>query len=422
MIDSLPMIVALWLGFNAFIAVVVWLQLLQKATAGMRRTRHRTSAVGSTDSPNAAKDAVQERRRAVPVKWPSQRVLVTGGASFIGSTLVDALLDRGASVRVVDDFSSGSERNLQQANRTGGVELIRGDLRDAETASRAVRGMDVVFHLAADHGGRGYVDLHQYNCSTNFGLDAGLFAAALRADVDTLVFASSGCIYPLNIQGDPRDALYLTEDMAGPPYDPDGTYGLAKLAGELTLRALHEERGMKTASLRYFTVYGPRGVENHAVIAMIARAFLQQDPFEVWGTGEQIRNWTYVDDIVEGTILAAERIEDGTAVNLGTMERVKVIDAVHMVLKMAAYEPEIVLRPEMPTGPLNRVADNSLARQLLGWEPRTNFVDGLKTTLEWYFSSKDAADVSAIFDHMLTGRGSAGTTGTGARGAEAAQP
>ena len=165
---------------------------------------------------------------------------------------------------------------------------------------------------------------------------------------------------------------------------------------------------MKTASCRYFTVYGPRGVENHAVMAMIARAFLRKDPFEVWGTGEQIRNWTYVDDIAEGTILAAERIEDGTAVNLGTMERVRVIDAVRMVTDMAGYQPEIVLQPDKPTGPLNRVADNSLARRLLGWEPRTSFSDGLKTTFEWYFTSKESKGVDAIFDHMLTGRGSRG--------------
>src|ERR687896_1648786 len=115
---------------------------------------------------------------------------------------------------------------------------------------------------------------------------------------------------------------------------------------ELTLLAYHREYGMKTASCRYFTVYGPRGVENHAVIAMIARAFTRQDPFHVWGTGEQVRNWTYVDDIVEGTILAAERIDDGTAVNLGTMERVKVIDAVQIVIENAGYQPEIELQPD----------------------------------------------------------------------------
>src|SRR4051794_29259228 len=199
--------------------------------------------------------------------WSSKKVLVTGGASFIGSTLVGQLLDRGADVRVVDDFSSGVYSNITEWVEKGDVELVRGDLRDREIADRAVRGMDVVFHLAADHGGRGYVDLHQYACSTNLGLDATLFAEVLRAQVEKIVYASSGCVYPLYLQEDKDATLYLDEDMVeAPGYQPDGMYGLAKLAGELTLRALHEEYGVKTASCRYFTVYGPRGVENHAVI------------------------------------------------------------------------------------------------------------------------------------------------------------
>lgn len=392
----------MWLGFATLIVAILSLvPLMRGARRALSKSGDRT--VGGTN--HTPVPAIEEGGVHVAFDWSWKRVLVTGGASFIGSTLVDALLERGALVRVVDDFSSGSRPNIEQAVATGGVEVMEGNLRDPEISARAVRGMDVVFHLAADHGGRGYVDLHQYNCSTNLGLDAALFGAALEADVETLVYASSGCIYPLHLQGDPEQTLYLTEEMAGPGYDPDGMYGLAKLAGELTLRALHEERGMRTASCRYFTVYGPRGVENHAVMAMIARAFLRKDPFEVWGTGEQIRNWTFVDDIVEGTILAAERIEDGTAVNLGTMERVRVIDAVRMVTDLAGYDPQIVLQPDKPTGPLNRVADNALARRLLGWEPRTSFSDGLKTTFEWYFSTKESEGVDAIFDHMLTGRG-----------------
>ena len=345
-------------------------------------------------------------------EWGSKKVLVTGGASFIGSTIVDQILAKGAAgVRVVDDFSSGFRSNIQRHIDAGSVELVEGDLRDPAVSARAVAGRDVIFHLAADHGGRGYVDLHQYACSTNLGLDATLFNAALEARVETVTYASSGCIYPLYLQADVGETLYLTEDMAGAPgYDPDGMYGLAKLAGELTLKALHEERGLRTGSCRYFTVYGPRGVENHAVIAMIARGFLRQDPFHVWGNGEQIRNWTYVDDIASGTIAIAENIEDGQAVNLGTMERVRVIDAVRMAIDFtqahdASYAPEIVLQPEMPTGPMNRVADNALAKKLLDWEPQTNFAEGLRATADWYFSTKDPDKVRAIFDHMLTGRG-----------------
>jgi nucleoside-diphosphate-sugar epimerase len=106
---------------------------------------------------------------------------------------------------------------------------------------------------------------------------------------------------------------------------------------------------------------------------MIAKAFIGQDPFELWGDGSQIRNWTYIDDIVRGTILAAERIEDGTAVNLGTTERIRVIDAARTVLEYTGHTAKIKTLPDMPTGPINRVADNALAKKLLGWEPHVPF-------------------------------------------------
>jgi len=173
---------------------------------------------------------------------------------------------------------------------------------------------------------------------------------------------------------------------------------------ELTLQAYHQEYGTKSASCRYFTVYGPRGVENHAVIALIAKAFIGQDPYEVWGDGTQVRNWTYIDDIVRGTILAAEKIDDGTAINLGTMERVRVIDAVNMVFEYTGHKAEIKLRPDMPTGPLNRVADNALAKGLLGWEPQIPFREGLKRTVDWYYATKDKEQVKKILGHMLTER------------------
>jgi nucleoside-diphosphate-sugar epimerase len=174
--------------------------------------------------------------------------------------------------------------------------------------------------------------------------------------------------------------------------------------GEMTLRALHKDCGVKSVSLRYFTVYGERGHENHAVIAMIARAFVKQNPYVVWGNGEQIRNWTHVSDIVAGTILAAEKIDEGTAINLGTMERIRVIDAAREVLRYTGHNAPIELHPEMPTGPLNRVADNRLAKQLLGWEPRVCFMDGLHQTIDWYFAHKNRDQVRSYLQQVLTER------------------
>jgi len=338
------------------------------------------------------------------MNWANCRTLVTGGASFIGSHLVDALLERDAQIYVVDDLSSGRLENIQHHINSERVKFHRANLLTPGVAEKVVREIDVVFHLAAIHGGRGYVDLHQAGCAQNLALDGMLIKAAYEAGVQKFVFASSGCVYPNCLQTDVKQELYLNEEMVGPPYDADNTYGWAKLMAELTLRAYYKDFGFKSVSCRFFTVYGERGVENHAVIAMIARAFTEQNPFEVWGTGEQIRNWTYVGDIVTGMILAAEKIDDGRAVNLGTMERTRVIDAVTEVLRYTGRKAEIKFLPDMPTGPLNRVADNALSRKLFGWEPEVRFVDGLHRTIDWYFSTRNRDEVRLKLGRMLTER------------------
>src|SRR5260221_265153 len=336
--------------------------------------------------------------------WTGKRVLVTGGASFIGSTLTDQLLARGAKVRIVDDLSSGHLDNLREPLAKGSIDFIQADLAEPGVHRAAHNAVATEFPIAPDHGGRGYVDLHQACPASNFFLDGLVFSEALKAKARKVVFASSGCVYPNFMQSDVNKILYLTEDLTNGPNDADNTYGWAKLMGEVTLKAYAKEHGMGAASCRYFTVYGPRGVENHAVIAMIARAFLGQNPFEIWGDGSQIRNWTYIDDIVEGTILAGEKINDGTAINLGTMERITVLECAKMVCDFTKHRADIKKRPDMPIGPLNRVADNALAKRLLGWEPQVPFREGLKRTIDWYFATQDRKEVERIFQRMLTER------------------
>jgi len=343
------------------------------------------------------------------MNWKGTHVLVTGGASFIGSTLVDALVEREAKVRVVDNLSSGKFENIEGHVRSGLVDFMEADLLDHGVAEKSVRNTEIAFHLAADHGGRGYVDLHQAACAGNLALDGMFFRACRKAGVEKVVYASSGCVYPNFLQTEPDQILYLSEDKVGPPFDADNMYGWAKLMAEMTLQSYYRDWGMKSASCRYFTVYGERGHENHAVIAMIARAFIKQDPYIVWGNGQQIRNWTYVQDIVSGTIRAAEVIEDGSAVNLGTMERTRVIDAVNEVMNYTGHHAPIEFHPEMPTGPMNRVADNAMARERLGWEPQMKFVDGLHKTIDWYFRTKKREEVAAVLNRVLTERDADGS-------------
>ncbi|MGD9526572.1 SDR family NAD(P)-dependent oxidoreductase [Pseudonocardia sp.] len=336
--------------------------------------------------------------------WTDRTVLVTGGASFIGSHLVDALVERGAQVRVVDNLSSGRAENLATHLASGAIDFHEGDLLDAAVTDAATAGVDVVFHNAADHGGRGYIDLHQVNCSTNMILDGMVFRAAERAGAQKVVFASSGCVYPEHLQTDPDEILYLTEDLVGPPYAADNLYGWAKLMAEMTLRAYCAEGRLAAASVRYFTAYGPRCPESHAVMAMMGRAMVGQNPFEIWGTGEQIRNWTHVDDIVEGTIRAAERVDDGSAINIGTMERTKVVDCAREVLAYMGKDADFVFDPSKPTGPYNRVCDLRLCHEKLGWTPEIEFKDGLRSTIDWYLENNDVDEVRRTLGHTLTER------------------
>jgi nucleoside-diphosphate-sugar epimerase len=334
------------------------------------------------------------------MNWNSKKVLVTGGASFIGSHLTEQLLALNAQVRVADNFSSGERKHLESLD----CEVLEGDLLEPAFCDRSTKGMDVVFHLAADHGGRGYIDAHQVECSTNMILDGQVFRSAHRNGVEKIVFASSGCVYPTSAQMDVTKEVFLHEDMVTPPYEADDLYGWAKLMAELTLKAYHQQHGLQTTSCRYFTVYGPRCTENHAVMAMIARGYLKLDPFEVWGNGEQIRNWTHVDDIVSGTIAAAEKIHDGTSVNLGTMERIKVKDCAKQVIDTLNPGASIKLLLDKPTGPLNRVASNALAKELLGWSPQTIFTEGLQKTIDWYVHSKTTEQASSDLSRKLVGR------------------
>lgn len=334
------------------------------------------------------------------MNWKNKKVLVTGGASFIGSHLTEKLVTLGAKVRVAENFSSGERNHLSNIE----CETFEGDLLDPSFCSKVTKGVEVVFHLAADHGGRGYIDSHQVECSTNMILDGQVFRHAHQNGAEKIVFASSGCVYPTSAQMDVSKEVFLYEDMVKPPYEADDLYGWAKLMAELTLKAYHQQYGIGTASCRYFTVYGPRCTENHAVMAMIARGYLKLDPFEVWGDGEQIRNWTYVDDIVSGTIAAAENISDGTAVNLGTMERIKVKECAQEVIDTLNPSASIKLLIDKPTGPLNRVASNELAKKLLGWSPRTKFSDGLQKTIDWYIDSKSTEQAKIDLAKKVMGR------------------
>jgi UDP-glucose 4-epimerase len=346
--------------------------------------------------------------------WFKRKTLVTGGASFIGSHLVDSLLRKGAFVTVADDFSSGKLSNLDYDLRKEGpnvwvsenLTVFAGDLTERSFTKSAMRGIEVVLHLAAQHGGRGYIATHPAECCTNMILDQLVLDEACKAGVDRFCFASSACVYPSYLQEQAGSAYLLKEDDADPfvrdKAFADLEYGWAKLMGEMALRAYHRQHGMKTAAVRIFTSYGPRENETHAIVALIAKAFIKMDPYEIWGNGAQDRNFTYVQDTVDALVRAAETIEDGSAVNAGRDDRITIDEAAELAFDIVNWKPEEI-RHDMsrPQGVASRAADLNKARRLLAWEPRVSYREGFEKTVEWYFASHEEAEVKENLTRLL---------------------
>jgi UDP-glucose 4-epimerase len=349
--------------------------------------------------------------------WEDKSVLVTGGASFIGSHLVDSLLRKGAVVTVADDFSSGRIENLEYPIKrrtkgtwkSGDLSVFRVDLKQQGLTRKLMRDAEVVFHLAAQHGGRGYIHTHPAECCTNMALDQIIFEEARRADVERVCFASSACVYPAYLQQQAGSSYLLKEDDADPfvrdKAFADLEYGWAKLMAEMSLRAYHREYGLKASSVRIFTAYGERENETHAIVALIAKALIRMDPFEIWGSGDQDRNFTYVGDIVNAMLLAAEKLEDASATNAGRADRITLNQAAEILFKLLDWRPkEIVHDLSRPVGVTSRAADLTKARKILSWEPEVSYEEGFRRTIDWYRSHRDLETVGRTLSNLLMER------------------
>ena len=322
--------------------------------------------------------------------WDDTRILVTGGASFIGSHLVDKLVTLGSNVTVIDDLSSGKKENLSQS--WDKIQFKKNDLEyiTKSELNNLFKDQEIVFHLAAIHGGRGFITTHPADVSSNFSIDHHVFEACMNSNVKNLVFASTACVYPTELQNEIGSDYKLKEEDADPLkldgyMSADIEYGWGKLMSEMQLHAFRKQYGLKGCPVRFVTAYGPRENKTHAIIALIYKAIEKMEPFEIWGNGEQERDFTYVEDIVEGSILAGEKIFDGTPINLGTGTRYKIKEVVEMICKILNWRPDnFKFDTSKPVGALSRALDNSTAKKLLGWEPRFTLKDGLEKTIEWY--------------------------------------
>jgi UDP-glucose 4-epimerase len=318
--------------------------------------------------------------------YSDKAVFVTGGASFIGSHLCEALVRLGARVTVVDDLSSGKLANLEAI--ASEITFHHHDLRSASATATLLSHQDIVFHLAAIHGGRGFVDTLGVMCLANLRIDNILLDAVVECGVEKVVFASSACVYPTQLQVESRPEYLLREHDAGfarlGDAFPDGIYGWTKLMGELQLRSYHEAHKFSGVACRLFSVYGPRQTSSHSVAAVIGRALTHEEPFEIWGSGRQSRNFTHVSDAVTG-LLRAGLLDGYAVVNVGLEQAVTLDALASSIFDQVGWRPAVIAHnPDKPIGVFHRAADNGAARRLLDWTPSTQLEAGLSETVAWY--------------------------------------
>ena len=303
--------------------------------------------------------------------------LVTGGAGFIGSNLVHRLVHMGRTVRVLDNFSTGRQENL--ASVLSGIELIEGDIRDLSALHGCMRGVDCVFHQAAIPSvPRSIEDPVQSN-ESNISGTLNVLIAARDSRVRRLVFASSSAVY-----GD-TPVLPKKEDMPPSVLSP---YALNKLTGENYCRLFFSLYGLETVSLRYFNVFGPRqnpGSEYAAVIPKFITAFLEGKPPVVYGDGEQTRDFTFIENVVNANLLAAQASRcAGEIVNIATGERISLNQLVTHLENMTGNQVTPEYTEARAGDVLHSLADIALSRTLLGYDPIVDFESGLQKTLEWF--------------------------------------
>ena len=316
--------------------------------------------------------------------WKGERALVTGGAGFIGSYLVEQLVERGAHVRVIDNFERGRPENLDAVRND--VEIVDGDLRDLATAERACRGMDVVLHLASKAYGLSYSGSHHGEMlADNMMLNTNVLEACRRTGVKRVLATSSSCVYP-------DSAIVPTpeteESVLLEPERVNAGYGWAKRMLELQAKYYCAEYKMDIAIARPFNAYGPRDfyVEGYAHVlpSLVMRVLRGENPILVWGSGNQTRSFVHAKDFATGLRLIAEKAPAADPVNVGHDHETSIRDLIFKILEITGKKREVIFDTSKPEGAARKSCDPSKLHAITGFVPEITLERGLAETIEFY--------------------------------------
>jgi len=316
------------------------------------------------------------------MNWKGSKILVTGGAGFIGSHLVPKLLELGCEVFVADNFSRGVRENIEPF--LDRIHVYDVDLTKLENCLLATKEVDCVFHLAASVGGIHFIKKeHVGGATPSVLMNANMLEAARINDVERFLFTSSACVYK-------EETLELNEfkEEDAYPANPLTTYGWAKLIGEIQCKSYHLDYGIKCSVVRIFNAYGEN--ENldpkwsHVIPSLIRKAINHPtEEFTLFGDGGQQRAFLYVEDCVDGLVLSMEKIENAIPINLGSEEVISVKDLAHKIIGLSTKNIDIKSDPSRPQGTRRYCADTTKMKEVLGWSPVVCLDEGLKRTYEW---------------------------------------
>ncbi|MFH0864248.1 MAG: NAD-dependent epimerase/dehydratase family protein [Candidatus Gottesmanbacteria bacterium] len=302
------------------------------------------------------------------MNWKKKKILITGGRGFVGSHVVDFLLDKcgvSSSQIVIPDSK-------------------KYDLRIFSNAKEIIRGIDIVLHLAADVGGIGYSSTHPASQMRNcLLLDLNIFEAAALEKVEKLVCVSSAVAYPQDVPSPLKEENLFN----GSPAQGGYGYGFAKRMAVVLTKAYHEEKDLNACVLLSANSYGPRqdfSLDTGHVIPSLIRKCLTQKTLEVWGDGKQIRDFFYVKDFAKAVVLAAENLDTAEPINIGSGKSYTIKNLVDLISKLANFKGKIFYDKSKPEGQKIRTVNIEKAREVLGFKPDYSLKEGLKETIEWF--------------------------------------